>query len=393
MLHRPDISRVNMKMAEKLPLPTECLTALARVAEVFGDTSFGMKAYSSILAKSPQHVEALTNLGNLQKKHGALSEAEKSYKAGLAINPRSAILHRNLSDLLARTLRNEEAIKEMEHCITLAPDNPHFMSDLIFAQHYSSRFTAENLAHSARLWGQRFGDHEKIERKATGDVNKRQLRIGLLSGSFRQHPVGFLALPGLEKLDPERFSIFCYANQLDSDAFTERFKSLSDRWRPVAYLSDAQLELLILNDRIDILIEMSGHAAGNRLPVVAKRVAPVQVKWVGGQFNTTGIEAMDFFLSDEVETPSDDDKRYVEEIIRLPGVYASYDPPENAPRVSSLPAAKTGHVTFGSLNKVNKLNGETIALWSRCLKGIPDSRLILKGDSFDHAETVQKTKS
>ncbi len=202
-----------------------------------------------------------------------------------------------------------------------------------------------------------------------------------------------MALPGLEKLDRDRFSIVCYANQLDSDSYTDRFRSISDRWRPIAHLSDAEVESLILNDRIDILLELSGHAAGNRLPVVAKRVAPVQVKWVGGQFNTTGIKAIDFFLSDEIESPPDDDIRYVEEIVRLPEVYACYDPPADTPPVSPLPALENGHVTFGSLNKANKLNRETVALWARCLKEIPLSRLVLKSDSFDHEGTVQKTMS
>ena len=321
---------------------TECLVAAARVAEVFGDTTTAKKAYGLILANNPNHAESLTNLGNIKKKDGALDEAESLYRIGLKANPRSATLHRNLSDLLLRTVRQDEAIDVMDQCVALAPQNPYFMSDLIFAQHYSSRYGLADLSASAKHWGNRFDPPETSAPAHSNGETPPRLRISMLSGSFRQHPVGFLALPGLENLDRNRFSVTGYANQTDYDGYTERFRFGCDRWRPVAHLPDDRLETLIREDEIDVLIEMSGHAAGNRLPVVAKRVAPVQVKLVGGQFNTTGLAAMDFFLSDGVESPPEQDPYFCEEIIRLPNAYACYEPPADLPPVSSLPAFDNG---------------------------------------------------
>ncbi len=175
--------------------------------------------------------------------------------------------------------------------------------------------------------------------------------------------------------------------------FQQPVKALAERWRPVDHLSDVSLEKLIREDQIDVLVEMSGHAAGHRLPVVARRVAPVQVKWVGGQFNAMGVDAIDYFLSDSVESPPEDDALYQETIYRLPDAYACYDPPIEAPPVSELPALKNGFITFGSLNKSNKLNDETLALWSHCLKQIEDSRLILQSDVFADASVVARAKA
>ena len=374
------------------PGSAETLVALARVEEVFKNFPAAVRAYSSILSKDPANTEALTNLGNLKKKEQAYDESEKLYRDGLSIQPNSAVLHKNLADLLGRTVRTDEAIDELERCVSLTPNNPYFRSDLIFAQHYSSRFSAEELMKSTHQWGQRHAKQSAKPIPAPHIGKKERLRIGLLSGSFRQHPVGFLALPGLEKLDPDRFTLNCYANQSDGDHYTERFKAISQRWRPIAHLNDRDLETVIRDDRIDILLEMSGHASGHRLPVVAKRVAPVQVKWVGGQYNTLGIKAIDYFLSDPVESPPDHNSLYCEAIYRLPDVCACYEPPSNAPSVAKLPAGNRGDITFGSLNKVNKLNLETIALWSRCLNAVAGSRLILQSDSFAHTGTVQRTK-
>jgi protein O-GlcNAc transferase len=369
---------------------TETRIAFARAQEVLDDRAASIKIYEDILRVAPDHFEALTNLGNLIKQTGDFAGAESLYRRAMNQGSQSAILHRNLADLLGKTLRTDDAIEEWKNCVSQSSNNPYNFSDLIFALHYSSDIDTSELKETIGMWGQRFG-HGDVTMTPPARVGiNAPLRVGLLSGSFRQHPVGFLALPGLEKLDRSQFSITCYANQIGGDEYTERFQSLSDRWRPVAHLSDEHLASLIREDRIDILIEMAGHAAGHRLPVVARRVAPVQIKWIGGQFNTMGIETMDYFLSDPVESPPEHDDLYFERIHRLPSVYACYEPPTDAPDVSPLPASANGHLTFGSLNKLNKIGSKTAALWSRCLKAVPDSRLLLQSEPFEDPNNVER---
>ena len=151
-------------------------------------------------------------------------------------------------------------------------------------------------------------------------------------------------------------------------------------------LSDEDVAASIRDDGIDILMEMSGHGAGNRLLVFARKPAPVQVKWVGCQINTTGMDAMDYFISDSVETPPEDEQWYTEEVVRLPNSYVCYKPPKYAPAVSPLPAISHSHITFGCFNNLAKVNRGVIALWSRLLDRIPGSRLVLKTKQFNDAE-------
>ncbi len=371
----------------------EALSSYARTQEILGNTEVSIEIYNEILKTVPSNVESLTNLGNLTQQVGDYVQSESLYRRGLEYRNQSSTLHRNLADLLGKTFRTDEATEELKNCVALSPSSPYNFSDLIFSLHYSSEINAAELKKVIRVWGQRHG-HGKVETAPRQRANANApLRIGLLSGSFRQHPVGFLALPGLETLDRSQFSITCYANQVGADEYTERFRALSDRWRPVAHLTDEHLTALIREDRIDVLIEMSGHAAGHRLPVVARRVAPVQVKWIGGQFNTMGIDTIDYFLSDPVESPPSHDELYFEHIHRLPEVYACYEPPDSTPDVSQLPAAIKGHVTFGSLNKLNKIGPKTVALWSRCLKAVPDSRLILQSEPFEDRNNVERAQA
>lgn len=371
----------------------EALGSVARLLEVYGNLESGERALQAVLHRAPDNTEALTNLGNLKKKTYAFSEAEDLYRKAIACNANRVIAHKNLSDLLDKTLRRDEAIDEIRTCISIAPNNPYFHSDLIFSRHYSSEYTQEDLADEAHKWGRKHAPQRDSIRTINATAHASPLRIGLLSGSFAQHPVGFLALAGLEKLDPNKFSIVCFANQVHQDAYTHRFKCMSDRWFPVAHFNDRQLEALILDQNIDILVEMSGHAAGHRLQVVAKRVAPVQVKWIGGQFNTMGIPAIDYFLSDAAESPSSDQESYGESLYRLPDAYACYEPPDHVPGVGPLPAQTNGHLTFGSMNKINKVGPESIDLWSQCLHAVPGSRMVLQCEPFENQDVVNTLKA
>lgn len=369
---------------------SETTIAYARVQEIQGNRSAAVKIYEDILAIDPKHVEALTNLGNLTKSSKDFVRSESLYRRGLEHSPTSATLHKNLSNLLGTTFRTEEAVRELERCVELSPSNPYNLSDLIFSQHYLKRVKSSEFKANAATWGRIHGAAQKQTTRQKNGNSKIPLRIGLISGSFRQHPVGFLALAGLEQLDQSEFSITCYANQVGGDNYTERFRKLSDRWRQIVHLNDEHLTSLIREDRIDILIEMSGHAAGHRLPVIARRVAPLQIKWIGGQFNTMGIGAIDYFLSDPIESPSSHDDLYFERIHRLPSVYACYEPPAAVPEVSALPALTNEYITFGSLNKLNKMSQETVSLWSACLQAVPNSRLILQNEPFDDLSNIER---
>ena len=210
----------------------------------------------------------------------------------------------------------------------------------------------------------------------------RRLRIGYVSGDFRLHPVGFLLARVLEAHDRAAVEIFCYANQAKADAMTQRLQAAADHWRGIAGLSDADAAELIIRDGVDILVDLSGHTAKNRLPLFALRAAPVQACWLG-YFGTTGLGAMDYLVMDGDAVPPGEERWYSEALVRLPYGRFCYAPPDYAPAPVDPPALKRGYVTFGSFNNIAKIGPDVVALWADVLRAAPQSRLLLKWKSLD----------
>ena len=210
---------------------------------------------------------------------------------------------------------------------------------------------------------------------ARDDVAGRTLRIGYISSDFRVHVVALNILPLIENHDPASVELFFYSDVAQEDQVTQRFKVRAKAWRPILGKSDADAAAMIQADKIDIAIFLAGSFDGNRLQLAAHRVAPVQVSY--HDCATSGLDAMDFFISDPLLTPADAPERFSEEIVRLP-VFYQYERRAVASSLSEPPCVKNGAVTFGSFNKPEKINADVIALWARVLNTVPTSRLLLK---------------
>jgi protein O-GlcNAc transferase len=208
----------------------------------------------------------------------------------------------------------------------------------------------------------------------------RRLKIGYLSPDFRTHSVAYFILPLLEHRNRQETEVACYMTGVTDDAMTARVRASSDRFRTVYRMGDDALAALIQEDGIDILVELSGHTSENRLPMLANRVAPVQVTYLG-YANTTGLSEMDYRITDEVADPvGEADTWYSEKLVRIPGGFlayqAGYRPSDLA--VVPLPAEQAGHITFGSFNNLAKTNDLVLDAWAAILAEIPDSELLLK---------------
>ncbi|QOX80342.1 hypothetical protein FY034_15825 [Trichlorobacter lovleyi] len=217
---------------------------------------------------------------------------------------------------------------------------------------------------------------------AGGTVEPGRIRIGYISADLYTHPVGFFLEGVVQNHDRNHWEVFIFAPYADRDRLTQKLKTSVEHW---ILLDDSDRQGALIRIRecnLAIAIDMAGHTGGNYLDLFAQRLAPVQIAW-GGYPATTGLFTMDYIVADPIALPRSDEIQYSEKPLRLPYDYVSFSPPEEAPLPGPLPALSTGYLTFGSFNTVQKLSGATIRLWSKILRAVPDSRLLLKARGFD----------
>ncbi|WP_250459743.1 hypothetical protein [Microbulbifer litoralis] len=275
----------------------------------------------------------------------------------------------------------------LEKALELKPDYLEALSNRVFNAHYDPALGAADIRRLIARWRAAFSPRERPPRPETHRDPHGRITLGLVSPGLRAHPVGQMITAALEQLPAGQFQLVAYSNSDREDPLSDRIRRLCHRWHRVAGDSDSALEALIREDGVDILIDMSGHTEGNRLRLLSREPAPLIVKWVGGLVNTNGLDAIDYLISDSVETPPGCDGDYYEKLIRLPDDYICYLPPEQAPPVGELPAlANGGIITFGCLNNPVKVNPQVIRQWARLLLEQSNSRLLLKGGQYNDAD-------
>lgn len=224
-----------------------------------------------------------------------------------------------------------------------------------------------------------------LERERLPD---KQLRIGIFSSGLQKHPAGWMSSRPLQLLSRLPGYAFFFYNTNDTipvhDEVRDLFRSMATSWQDAGHWSDERLYEQALADRLDMAIDMSGHSDGTALPLFAIRLAPVQIKWVGGLFNTSGVPAMDYLLTDRFETPDGVDSDYVEKLVRLPHSYIAYVPPDYSDDVPEPPLLRerSGGIVFGCFNNAYKINPVIVEIWAGILKRVPGSSFFFKGHKF-----------
>ena len=277
----------------------------------------------------------------------------------------------------------EQAEHHYSEALRLYPRHAVAFSNRIFNAHYNPALDHENILRLVLQWRDRFQPRPRPARPAAADRDPaRPLTIGLLSSGLRSHPVGQMITAALEHLPAADFRLVAYATSHNEDHISTRLRRIAHRWHSVAAIGRDALQSLIRDDQVDILIDLNGHTDGNRLRLLAEEPAPLLVKWVGGLVNTTGLDAIDYLISDGVETPAGYDHHYLEKLIRMPDDYICYQAPHYAPAVGALPARSRGYVTFGCLNNPAKINPRLIEEWALLMNEVAESRLLLKGAQY-----------
>ena len=364
------------------PESADAWFSLAHALQAQGRGEEAEAAYRAVPRIKPDFAAAHSNLGLLLLESGRIGDAIEAIRTALRITPDFAHAHANLGLASQESGRIDEAIAAYRAALRIEPDAADVHSNLIMTMHFSPEITEAAILAEARTFAGRCANAPPARAFANPADPDRRLRVGYVSGDFRSHPAGIFLERVLAHHDPAAIEVFCYSNNHRADALTGRLRAAAGHWRNVAASPDQAVAAMVARDGIDILIDLSGHTALNRLPMFALRPAPVQATWLGF-WGTTGLPAIDYILSDDIAIPLGQEALYSEQVIRLPAGRFCYSPPDYAPPPPpEPPARRVGHVTFGSFNNLAKLSPDVIRLWAAVLHAVPGSHLLLKWKSL-----------
>jgi predicted O-linked N-acetylglucosamine transferase (SPINDLY family) len=381
--HQGELERALGCYLKALRLDSRLLHVYSELGETLqrlGRAEESLDAWQRYAHEFPQLAASWNNLGNVQRLLARMDEAADSYRRALAIDPSLAEVSNNLGNVLKTLGRIDEAIACYRRALVLKPGFVQAHSNLLLCLNYVPGLDERQIFAEHVHWA---ATHIREGRAGKSCANalepQKRLRIGYLSPDFRIHAVARFFEPLLANHDRDRFETMLYAQLARADETTHRLQSMSDHWCCTVGMPDVDLAHRIEADGIDILVDLAGHSARNRLPVLGLRPAPVQVSWLGYP-NTTGMTSVDYCLTDAIADPAGAEAFCTEQLVRLPNGLTCYQPPPDAPEPGPLPVLENQAVTFGSLNNLVKLNQAVIALWSRVLEQVSGSRLLLYRD-------------
>ncbi|PSC74350.1 putative UDP-N-acetylglucosamine-peptide N-acetylglucosaminyltransferase SPINDLY [Micractinium conductrix] len=354
-----------------------------------GNMERAVQCYQAALHTRPNFPQGLNNLAVVYTQQGRAQEALQLLQAAIMAAPTYAEAHNNLGVLQRDVGAVHDAIASYQRCLDLDPTNRHAGQNLLLALNYAHHGDSRLVCEAHEEWGRRFQElHPQLPPLTAADVDTtegRTLVVGYISPDLFTHSVSYFAEAPLAHHSSRSVRTIVYSCVPKPDAKTARLQAevaaAGGTWRDVARLSEPELADLIRSDKVDILVELTGHTASNRLGAMARRPAPVQVSWIGYP-NSTGLRSVDYRLTDSTCDPQGTAQTFTEELVRLAGCFLCYTPPPDAPPVAPLPAVTNGFVTFGSFNALAKQTPEVLSVWARILLAVPGSRLVLKNKPF-----------
>ncbi len=361
------------------PNNPEFFSGLGGLLVRLGDYDGAVSALEKAIALNPEIALAHSNLSGALAKRGEYDLAVSHARRAIAINPNSANGYINLGISLKGMGRVAEAVTAYDHALRCDPDNVTAHSNRLFAKLYATSIPPAEYFRDASAFGQRFAEPLLRRRPFPNDRDPdRRLRIGFVSADLCAHAVARFLEPLLQHLDRAQFDLTAYMTRPTEDAVSLRLRDRFDAWHNIAGFSDDEAADLVEEHAIDILIDLSGHSAGHRLLVFARKPAPVQATWMGHPA-TTGLSAIDYRITDALhDLPDCSDAFHTETVWRLPGVSATYQAPDTIPGVRHRPPFEDrGYVTFGVLNRFEKIGDRALEAWACILRELPDARLFM----------------
>ena len=359
------------------------LGAVLRAAGRFDEA---IESYRRAIQFKPDRPEGHYNLGNALKFKNQLDEAVECYQRAIDLKGDFSDAYNNLANVLAEQGRIDQAIAASRSAIRLKPDNPDYYVNLLYALYHHPEYDSRRILEETRQWSRRQGGGGATHFPAR-DRTRRRLKIGYLSPFFGMCADAHYILPLLAHHDRKQFEIFSYTRTIRDDELTARLRPHCQHWHDLRRLRVAESAELIRGHGIDILVNIS-RPADVCQRIMANRLAPIQITWLTFASCTTGLETMDWRISDPYLDPAGSDECYAEKTLRLPRTAWCYDPLVDSPPVNPLPALAGGGLTFGSLNRLSKINPSVVAAWAQILRAVPNSRMLILAIPGSHRQRL-----
>lgn len=389
------LTEAEMSCQQAILLDSKCASAFNNLGNSLIDQG-RMKEAESALRKAlelkPDFSEANYNLGNVLNATGRIFNAELAYHEAIRLKPDYYEAHNNRSIVLKDLGRYADAEASCRQAICLNPDYVEAHSNLLFNLNYMESLSIEATLFEAKRFGSMVSDRS-LPKYTTWDIelNSPKLRIGFVSGDLNRHPVGYFIEGLIKGLDHGQFELIAFPTNSKLDDQTNRIESHFQKWIPIFGKGDFEAATLIREQGIQILVDLSGHTAHNRLPVFSYKPAPVQVSWLG-YFATTGLPEMDFFLGDPIMSPHSEQHHFTEKIWQLAETWLCLSPPTQALPVFSLPALTNGYVTFGCFGNLSKMNHQVVKTWASILRKVTSAKLFIKSNQLSDPHVIDEVK-
>ncbi|KAF8397927.1 hypothetical protein HHK36_016853 [Tetracentron sinense] len=345
-----------------------------------------VECYQLALSIKPNFSQSLNNLGVVYTVQGKMDAAASMIEKAIVANPTYAEAYNNLGVLYRDAGNISLAIEAYEQCLKIDPDSRNAGQNRLLAMNYINEGNDDKLFEAHRDWGRRF--MRLYQQYTSWDNSKdpeRPLVVGYVSPDYFTHSVSYFIEAPLVYHDYQNYKVVVYSAVVKADAKTNRFREKvlkkGGLWRDIYGIDEKKVVSMVREDKVDILVELTGHTANNRLGMMACRPAPVQATWIGYP-NTTGLPAIDYRISDSLADPPDTSQKHIEELVRLPECFLCYTPSPEAGPVSPTPALSNGFITFGSFNNLAKITPKVLQVWARILCAVPNSRLVVKCKPF-----------
>lgn len=372
------------------PANAHYLFAAGEVARALNDRDGAIRAFEAALAIDGTEGQRWAQLGDLYLAAGRPSAAEECARKATRLEPQLHNAWHLLGESVRAQARADEAIAHYREAARLANTYGPPLESLLMTLNFSDRVTPQQVAEEHRRDGAMIGPWG-VRGEATAPWlvdpraldGSRPLRVGYVSADFGLHVVSFFIEPVLAAHDRGAVEVFCYFAAPHDDPRSAQVQGHAAHWRSLVGLDDDAAAALMRADGLDIAVDLSGHTRGNRLGVLARRVAPVQATWLGYP-NTTGVLAIDYRLTDAwCDPPGMTEAYHTERLWRLDQGFLAYVPLRDVPPVGPVPALARGHVTFGCFNNPPKITDTCLRLWAELLSQVPGSRLLLKGKGLE----------